>query len=118
LKELLIEAQYYDLKEIVEELTKPCYQMKGILLQCSKPEAFFDSLILERERKTSLQVLLGAQRVYNLLYRGSRDGWSTDTFHFLCDNRGPTVTVVRKGSSVFGGYTEQSWAGQWLSFHF
>ncbi|KXJ28532.1 uncharacterized protein LOC110238831 [Exaiptasia diaphana] len=111
LQELLIEAQYYDLKEIVDVLSKPCYQIKGILPHSFTQEAFHDSLILNSETRKYLHVFLGGQKVYNLLYRGSRDGWSADTFHCLCDNAGPTVTVIRKGSSVFGGFTQQSWSG-------
>lgn len=111
LQELLIEAQYYDLKEIIDVLSKSCYQIKGILPHSFTQEAFHDSLILDCETKKYLHVFLGGQKVYNLLYRGARDGWGADTFHCLCDNAGPTVTVIRKGSSVFGGFTQQSWSG-------
>src|SRR6185369_15421821 len=31
---------------------------------------------------------------YKLLLRGSRDGFSASDFHRLCDNKGPTVTVI------------------------
>ena len=39
----------------------------------------------------------------------SVDGWSAETFHFYCDNRGPTVTIIRVGKYIFGGYTSVSW---------
>lgn len=111
IQELLIEAEYYELKEIIEELTKPCYQIKGILPYSYETGAFYDSLILSKESRQHLHVFLGGQKAYKLVYRGSRDGWSADTFHCLCDNTGPTVTVIRKASSVFGGFTQRSWAG-------
>ena len=44
-----------------------------------------------------------------LLFRASRDGFSAETFHSKCDNKGPTVTIVQSGDNIFGGFTEQSW---------
>jgi len=48
----------------------------------------------------------------NLLYRASRNGWGASNFHSCCDNKGPTVTVVKSGNYIFGGYTEQHWDGK------
>ncbi|XP_020616112.1 uncharacterized protein LOC110054115 [Orbicella faveolata] len=39
----------------------------------------------------------------------SRDGWAAADFHTRCDYKGPTVTVITSGKSIFGGYTEQQW---------
>ena len=48
-----------------------------------------------------------------LLYRGSRDGLTTEALHRLCDDQGATVTVARsKAGYVFGGYTSVTWKGQ------
>lgn len=45
-----------------------------------------------------------------LLYRGSRDGYKAARFHELCDNKGPTISLIRsKCSKVFGGYTSAPW---------
>ena len=48
----------------------------------------------------------------NLLYRASRDGWTVSNFHSCCDSKGPTVTVVKSGNYIFGGYTDQTWDGK------
>ncbi|XP_022778006.1 uncharacterized protein LOC111319519, partial [Stylophora pistillata] len=42
-------------------------------------------------------------------WRASVDGWASTTFHSLCDNKGPTVTIVRVGKYITGGYTSTSW---------
>ena len=40
----------------------------------------------------------------------SVDGWAASTFHSGCDNKGPTVTIIRVGGTyIFGGYTKLSW---------
>ncbi len=49
----------------------------------------------------------------NLLYKASRDGWSQQKFHQLCDNKGPTYTraIINDGSGrVLGAYTANSWS--------
>ena len=43
-------------------------------------------------------------------WRASVDGWAASTFHSGCDNKGPTVTIIRVGGTyIFGGYTKRSW---------
>ncbi|KXJ10132.1 Fibrillin-2 [Exaiptasia diaphana] len=43
-------------------------------------------------------------------WSAASDGWDVDsTFHPQCDNKGPTVTIVRVGSYIFGGYSDISW---------
>ena len=49
-------------------------------------------------------------------WRASVDGWAASTFHSHCDNKGPTVTIIRVGGKyIFGGYTSLSW-GKWFGF--
>ena len=42
-------------------------------------------------------------------WRASVDGWTASTFHSQCDGKGPTVTIIRVGKYIFGGYTSVSW---------
>jgi hypothetical protein len=58
-----------------------------------------------------LQKWLGEKCKWNLCYRASRDGWSSQDFHKHCDNKGPTVVLVKANNCIFGGYTEQNWEG-------
>ena len=45
-----------------------------------------------------------------LLYRGTRDGMSADTFHNKCNNKGPTITLFKNDKgNIFGGYASISW---------
>jgi hypothetical protein len=58
-----------------------------------------------------LQKWLEEKCKWNLCYRASRDGWSAKAFHRHCDNKGPTVVLVKANNCVFGGYTDQNWDG-------
>ncbi|RIA95152.1 hypothetical protein C1645_758328 [Glomus cerebriforme] len=48
---------------------------------------------------------------FQLLVRGSRDGFGFKVFHELCDLKGPTITILRVHSSgeLLGGYNPLNW---------
>ena len=50
-------------------------------------------------------------KLWQLCFRASENSYNVSAFHAACDNKGPTVTLVRVGDNVFGGYTNQSWNG-------
>lgn len=46
----------------------------------------------------------------NLLYRGSRDGFSSDDFHSKCDNKGHTLVIIETVTGgIVGGYADAEW---------
>ena len=98
-RELLTEAEFYQVQGIIDEM-KAC--------------PFEGSTILSIEQRQTLTgwlkgTLTSASHNYALIYRASRDGWGATNFHSCCDRKGPTVTVVKSGNNIFGGYTEQHW---------
>lgn len=45
-----------------------------------------------------------------LIYRASRDGWTPERFHSLCDGRGETITIIKSSKNYLsGGYTSKPW---------
>ena len=55
-------------------------------------------------------VAQGKSSRWKRCWRASLDGWAASTFHSRCDNKGPSVTIVRVGGKyIFGGYTSLSW---------
>ena len=58
---------------------------------------------------------LPAQTLWQLCWRASQHGWAASEFHNRCDNKGPTVTIIRVGVYIFGGYSDVSWGGKVLS---
>ena len=106
-EELLEEAEFYQLRGIVDELRNPPnlpFKDSTILTTREQKEIFVNNWL-----KIKLQ---NGHSNFVLIYRASRDGWNSSNFHSLCDNKGPTVTVVKSGNYIFGGYTEQSWDGK------
>jgi hypothetical protein len=47
---------------------------------------------------------------FNILWRGSRDGFSAAEFHSRCDGQGNTLTLVEDTRGfIFGGFTPAKW---------
>ena len=47
---------------------------------------------------------------WNRCYQATVNGWSSYTFHSNCDGKGPSVSIIRVGKYIFGGYTSLSWS--------
>ena len=53
----------------------------------------------------------GSDGKLELLYSSSRDGVGNHKFHSKCDNKGPTVVIIKSvEGGVIGGYTNTSWS--------
>ncbi len=49
---------------------------------------------------------------WKLIYRASEHEYSAESFHQYCDNKGPTLIIIKSSEGwIFGGYTTQSWRG-------
>ena len=111
--ELILPEGATFLKEL--EAEAKFYQLQGILDALKPKEPFEESVILtnEEHRRVLKSWLPEAmKRECRLLFRASRDGFAASTFHFQCDNEGPTVAVVKSGGNIFGGFTEKPWASE------
>jgi hypothetical protein len=68
---------------------------------------WFDSLIVSGCPPPSEE--FRAHR-FNLLWRGSRDGFTAQEFHLRCDGRANTLTLIEDtDGNVFGGFTPVKW---------
>ncbi|KAL7527015.1 hypothetical protein ACHAWF_003427 [Thalassiosira exigua] len=52
---------------------------------------------------------------FTLLYRGSRDGISSESFHSKCDGKGCTSTIIETTEGfVLGGYSNTPWSSTFM----
>ena len=72
-----------------------------------------DTNYLNTLSKWLTPVVLNQAPYWKKCWRASADGWASTTFHSLCDSKGPTVTIIRVGKYIFGGYTSTSWS-KWM----
>ena len=75
--------------------------------------AFVGTTMLTPTQQSQLNTWYGngAQK-WSLCYRGTQDGFSSNTFHSKCDQYTKTLSILRDTSgNIFGGYNSGSWAG-------
>ena len=90
-RQLLIEAKFYQIQGIVDQLEEEMFPSSAIL-------------------KDKLSWLPHGG-ICSLLFRASDDGKTPADFHRCCDNKGPTVVLIKHGELILGGYTSKSWQG-------
>lgn len=99
---LIEQAQTFknNLKRCLEE-TK--IELDSSILKSPSDEDKIEFLIKCLSQKRAVKTL-------NLLYRGSRDGFSVNKFHQKCDDKEDTVTIVRtEFNKTIAGYTHYKW---------
>ena len=47
--------------------------------------------------------------VWRKCFHAKTDGWAASTFHEKCDNKPHTVSIIKVGVRVFGGYADVCW---------
>ena len=91
-----------------------CTGMTCFQGQCN---GFVGSTLINSTQGAQINSWIGSSaQIWKLCYRLSTNGSATATFHSLCDNRGPTVTITKTTNGlIFGGYANQSWTSncQW-----
>lgn len=110
-EEVMKEAKFYQIQQLIDVLESPCDPTHSSKLGCKVTPLFGESVILKtEEHQNALREFLpsGCEK-WRLLFRASRDGFKAQNFHSKCDHEGPTVTIVKSGDNIFGGFTENSW---------
>ena len=113
--------KFSDLKRNTEYELRICSYCNDIISNWSEIKKFktldylCDSKILyETKREKEFLAKIFEWTNYNkmeLLYRGSRDGMTSNNFHNKCDNKNPTIILYRNTKdSIFGGFTSLAWS--------
>ncbi|CAF3730283.1 unnamed protein product [Adineta steineri] len=80
----------------------------------SKDETcFHGGNLLTIEQQQKLNEFLGENEAqWDLVYKAKRDGFRGVDFHRQCDEKGPTMTIIKSkaGGYLFGGYTAPVWS--------
>ncbi len=79
--------------------------------------------LVNRQYDDKLREWLGNDYQWKLIYRSSEHGYTVESFHEYCDDKGPTLIVIKSSEGwLFGGYTTQSWKGvypdEWGSIYY
>lgn len=94
------EAEFYQIKSLKE------------LIYIHMDRSFYDSHILSANDAKNLIDLcsFSPNLKWKLVYRASRDGFSSNSFHWFCDGVPNTLTICQtEDDYVCGGYTQEPW---------
>jgi hypothetical protein len=90
----------FELSKIEEEVN--FYGVVGLLDELNRVTAHpaKSGLIVYMEG-SQLDAWIGKKGNWNLLYQATRDGFGSGDFHKSCDNKGPTVTIIKTTNGSF-----------------
>lgn len=91
-----------------------CSFGKKMKFSLENKDLFYDSLIMKSELRIPCvflcvlpEELVNKQNVCSsLLYRLSKDGVGSITFHLKCDGKNPIIGFIKAGKCIFGFYSE------------
>ncbi len=109
--------RFVDDTELLNDLDIVHCKDSNIRLKISRyyfknPSEFLpDTQLVNQQYDDKLREWVGDYR-WKLLYRASEHDYTNESFHEYCDDKGPTLIVIKSsGGWIFGGYTTQSWSG-------
>ena len=115
--------QVDDEVKLFSEIKKFINNDNSILLKISQillknPSTFLPGTkIVEKEYDKYLNEWLGDSVKWKLLYRASEHEYRSYSFHKYCDDKGPTLILIKSSKGwIFGGYTTQSWSGDGIYY--
>ena len=110
----IILSYYYENKQLKEKI-------KNLEEQLEKNNELMRLRLIKRDIKGYSQNLLFIEKEiekqlkkniisYDLIYKASRDGDSSENFHSKCDNINNTLVIIKTlSSNIFGGFTTKTW---------
>ena len=75
-------------------------------------ELLVNTQLVNQQYDAKLREWIGNDYQWRLIYRASEHEYTASSFHECCNDKGPTLIVIKSsGGWIFGGYTTQSWSG-------
>ena len=76
--------------------------LSSIIINDFNKQKIINDWIIEKTNKNEIK--------YELIFRMSENGSSNEAFHKYCDNRGPTLVLIKTTKNrIFGGFTPLNW---------
>ena len=109
--------QFDDDTELLNDLDAINCEDSNIRLKISRyyfknpSECLIETQLVNQQYDGKLREWLGDDCKWKLIFRASEHGYSAESFHDYCDDKGPTLVIIKSsGGWIFGGYTTQSWS--------
>ena len=95
-----INDKYMNLTELLKN--ENCFRNSLIIKNDIKKMNYIIKWIKGKTNKVKIN--------FELIFTMSKNGSNSDDFHIYCDNKGPTLTLIKtKKNQIFGGFTPLDW---------
>ena len=80
-------------------------------------ELLVNTQLVNQQYDAKLREWIGNDYQWRLIYRASEHEYTASSFHECCNDKGPTLIVIKSSEGwIFGGYTTQSWSGDGMYY--
>ena len=77
----------------------------------NRSELLPNTQLVNQQYDSYLREWIGNDYKWKLIYRASEHDYTAKSFHDCCNDKGPTLVVIKSsGGWIFGGYTTKSWS--------
>jgi len=105
-------SEFVDASKQLRKLTEIKYLKTNFIDLSGKMQSTYNSSLFQNSMYSKIQEWIGdCNCVLKLLYKGSRDGFTSALFRYKCGYKAPTICFIKSKdyNKIFGGYTELSW---------
>ena len=110
--------QIVDDVELLKDINTIDYKVSTTRLEISQyylknpSKVLPNTQLVDQQYDSYLRKWLGSYYNWKLIYRASEHGYTVESFHECCNDKGPTFVIIRSTEGwLFGGYTTKSWSG-------
>lgn len=96
---------------VLKKLEKPFTDLAEKVLTLQSANALCSNILTVQQTKDLICLInMPISTKWTLIYWASRDGFGANDFHYYCDNKPNTLTIIKaENGDVFGGFTEAEW---------
>ena len=98
-----------ELKNMILNQTKEINLLKEKIEPIQIKDLKSSKILEGKEEYAFINSLFSKKPFFNLIYSATRDGSYPEDFHRKCDNKGPTITLIKTNDNrKFGGYISKN----------
>ena len=115
-----MEKKYNELKNFNDDLIKNKEEIENKYNNFMNIQRKMDSMIIKDENIVKMLknwINPNDSINFELLYRGTKDGDSLNNFYLKCENKSPTISIIKtEKGKIIGGYTTIPWIKENVSY--
>jgi len=98
-------------KDNENKITKIDYILKKVYQEYLMQKTIFNSKIINKNDVKIIQNFINPNQIneFKLLFSTYNNNDKIEDMHKFCDNKGPTILIIKANGKIFGGYNSSNW---------